>query len=363
MSLYIGLMSGTSMDGIDAALVDVETTQLKAGMTIPYEAKTQQLLTEILTSKYVNIAELAQLNTLIGREFARAVNDLMAQVAIPKDQIIAIGSHGQTIAHDATADIPYTVQLGCPHTIVEQTGITVVADFRTRDVVLGGFGAPFAPIYHQILFSNSQSPVAVVNIGGIANVSFLQKGAASTGFDSGPGNCLMDYWIFEHLKKPYDAGGQWASTGVVNELLLETILQDDYFNRPSPKSIGKEYFSPQWLASYLSSTLRAEDVQATLLALTSSTIAKVINDSRTNPHRLLVCGGGAHNQGLLDDLAVRLPDIEVMSTQSVGVNPDYIEAMMFAWFASKAISKTPVDMRAITHAARPTVLGTIYYPS
>ncbi len=350
------------MDGIDAALVDVDSNRLIAGITTSYCAQTLELLNEVLTQKKYSLGIIPQLNTLIGHDFADAVNELLLQSQISFNHIRAIGSHGQTIAHDVTTTIPYTLQLGCAHTIAVKTGITVVADFRTRDLALGGIGAPFAPVYHQALFETlSEDPVAVVNIGGIANVTFLHKGQASRGFDTGPGNCLMDYWTKKHLHRPYDANGDWASTGIVNHALLDHFLQDPYFHKPIPKSIGKEYFSSDWLTHYLEEHYKLEDVQATLLALTANTICDAIEKSSFKPKKVYVCGGGAQNTKLLSEIAAKLTAANVSSTEVIGVDPNYIEAMMFAWLAKKTMTKTPVDMCTITGAQKPAILGAIYY--
>jgi len=234
MRLLIGLMSGTSMDGIDAALVDVNTNTLIAGITRSYSMPAQQRLRAVLNGEQTGPAALSQLNTVLGKEFALAVQQLLDTTNIKPHQVVAIGSHGQTICHDATADIPYTVQLGCAHTIAALTGIQVVADFRTRDLVMGGQGAPFAPLYHQALFTDLTTPAAVVNIGGIANVTFLAPVVAVSGYDTGPGNCLMDAWVQKNLHKSYDEKGAWGATGHLIEPLLTSMLADPYFELPAP---------------------------------------------------------------------------------------------------------------------------------
>ncbi|GGI91249.1 anhydro-N-acetylmuramic acid kinase [Legionella impletisoli] len=363
MNLYIGLMSGTSMDGIDAAVVDLDTNQLIAGITISYRNKTLKQLNDVLKQKNLPLALIPQLNTLIGQDFAEAVQKLLASAQIPPHAIQAIGSHGQTIAHDVTVNIPYTFQLGCAHTIAVRTGITVIADFRTRDLVLGGIGAPFAPIFHQTLFGlRFQDPIAIVNIGGIANVTFLHQHQVSQGFDTGPGNCLLDYWIQKHLNRSFDANGEWASSGTLAQPLLDSLLSDSYFQKLPPKSVGKEYFSPDWLTKNLTEALKPEDVQATLLSLTALTICNAIKDSPQKPKNVFVCGGGAHNTKLLQEMARNLTTVNVSSTETMGVDPDFIEAMMFAWLAEKTLTKTPVDLRPITGASKPAILGAIYYP-
>ncbi|MDP3704667.1 MAG: anhydro-N-acetylmuramic acid kinase [Legionellaceae bacterium] len=360
MKLYIGLMSGTSMDGIDAALVDVVDNRLIAGITRPYSQDTRLRLGAVLCGERLLPSALSQLNTVLGVAFAAAVQELLTTTDVSLADVIAIGSHGQTICHDALADIPYTIQLGCPHTISELTGMTVVADFRTRDMVLGGKGAPYAPLYHQVLFGHWADAIAVVNVGGIANITSFTVDKQVSGYDTGPGNCLMDTWVRLHLQTAYDVDGVWASTGKVISPLLDALLSDTYFQQSSPKSIGKEYFSLGWLTPYLQANYKAEDVQATLLTLTATSIARAVKHQTVQPTRLAVCGGGAHNQELLRVLKAQLPGVDVGSTQSLGVNPDYLEAMMFAWLADKTITHTPLDLSSITGSRKSAILGAIY---
>lgn len=360
MKYYIGLMSGTSMDGVDAALVDVEKNICLKGITRPYDKDVKQLLDDALTGKMVGAGHLSQLNTLIGRQFAKSVLQLISESQIGIHDIIAIGSHGQTLCHDTSPAIPYTVQLGCAHTIAEMTGITVIADFRTRDLVAGGQGAPFAPIYHQAVFKNTGFPLAVVNIGGIANLTWLPNEAEVSGYDIGPGNCLMDAWTDRHLNQSYDKDGQWASTGRVIEPLLNSLLSDPWFTRDYPKSIGKEYFSLGWLEKHFGGTYSANDVQATLLALTARTISASVNALPDKPGAVLLCGGGVHNRALVLALANLLPGISVRSTATCDVSPDFVEAMMFAWLAEKTLQNKPLDMKNITGSCYPVVLGAIY---
>lgn len=362
MTLYIGLLSGTSMDGIDAALVDVSTNTLIEGITCPYSDTARLALNNVIRQDALPLPVISQLNSLIGKEFANSVQELLCKVKVPIQDIVAIGSHGQTLCHDAMAEIPYTLQVGCAHTIAELTGITVVADFRTRDLVLGGQGAPLAPLYHQILFKSHKLPLAVANIGGIANISYLYENAYAKGYDVGPGNCLLDLWAQKNLNQPYDKGGIWAGTGTVIPSLLDDLLSDPYFALPAPKSIGKEYFSPTWLGQYIQPHFASQDVQATLLELSAITIAQNLQDSN-KVQRLLLCGGGAHNHTLLKVLTEKLPNMTVETTQSYGINPDFIEAMMFAWLAEKTINRTLVDLTGITGASSPALLGAIYLPS
>jgi anhydro-N-acetylmuramic acid kinase len=360
VSVYIGLMSGTSMDGIDAALICLTSNQCLAGLTHPYSDSAKSMLDDVLQGRRLGVEICSQLNTVLGREFGQAVLALLAKARYLAKDVVAIGSHGQTICHNATADIPYTLQLGCAHTIAEMTGIPVVADFRTRDLVVGGQGAPFAPLYHHALFAQHERPFAVVNIGGLANVTFLNNAQAPWGYDTGPGNCLMDAWIQRIHNKPYDRGGEWASSGKVIQRLLDSCLLDPYFQQPSPKSLGKEYFSPAWLALKTKPCDAPEDIQATLLALTAKTIAQAICSNPVNLSQVVLCGGGVHNQTLVHAIQRHLGDIPVLSSAQLGVNPDYIEAMMFAWLAQKTLQQEPMDLSALTGARKPVILGAVY---
>jgi anhydro-N-acetylmuramic acid kinase len=361
MNLYIGLMSGTSMDGIDAALLDVNSNQLIAGLTQPYSSIVKNYLRIVQNEQKVEIGFISQLNTLIGQEFGRSVLELLESSHVSSHDVTGIGSHGQTICHNALAEIPYTVQLGCAHTIAEITKIPVVADFRTRDLVVGGQGAPFAPIYHQALFKDYELPLAVINIGGIANITYLTGQNSAVGYDVGPGNCLMDLWIKKKLDKPYDANGEWASQGEVISPLLNGMLADPYFSLGVPKSIGKEYFSEHWIHDHLHQQIYDDiDVQSTLLALTAKTISDSLLSSKLNLKNAFLCGGGVHNNVLIKKIKEHLPHIAIESTESVGINPDYIEAMMFAWLAEKTLKKTPLNLTKITGARAPAILGAVY---
>jgi anhydro-N-acetylmuramic acid kinase len=360
MKLFIGLMSGTSMDGIDAAMVDLETNSLIYGVTCPYSREAENLLQEALSQKINTAGFFSQLNTLLGREFANSVLHLLSKTNHTAADIIAIGSHGQTLCHDTSGKIPYTVQLGCAHTIAEMTGITVVADFRTRDLIAGGQGAPFAPIFHQAIFKQQGFPLAIVNVGGIANLTYLANEQEVSGYDVGPGNCLMDAWVRQQMNKEYDHSGEWAATGSVIESLLQTLLNDPYFQQKQPKSIGKEYFSLDWLRTYLMDDYLPCDIQATLLQLTAVTIAMSINELPVCSEYLLVCGGGAHNKALLNSLSKLLPEVVVAPTSVFDINPDFVEAHMFAWFAEKTINHIPLNLNQVTGARHPAILGAIY---
>tara|TARA_R110002126_G_scaffold273866_1_gene418667 strand:+ start:206838 stop:207926 length:1089 start_codon:yes stop_codon:yes gene_type:complete len=360
MSLYIGLMSGTSMDGMDAALVDLSSNTLIAGITRPYSQEVQARLSRFNQAGLISPSHLMQLHTLIGQDFTKAVFDVLHKAHCKPEDIIAIGSHGQTLYHDPLASIPTTLQLGCAHTIAAQTGITTVADFRTRDLVLGGQGAPFAPCYHHILFEKHEMPLVLVNIGGIANITILRKHQPPLGYDTGPGNTLMDAWIKKHRNLAYDTNGDWASTGKIIEPLRDRLLHDAYFKQASPKSIGTEYFSEAWLSAHLELGYLPEDVQATLASVTAISIAHAIQADAPECTRIALCGGGAHNHFLFQQLKQILPLCSIESTQTYGVDPDYLEAIMFGWFAQQTIQNKAVDLTQITGSNKPVILGSIY---
>lgn len=356
----LGLMSGTSMDGIDCALVD-QSNQFVAGMTRPYSDDLSIRLKKACDAEAISICELMALNRLVGQAFAEAVLSFLQTNNLSKDDILVIGSHGQTIAHDSVASIPYTLQIGCPHTIAQMSKIPVIADFRTRDMVVGGQGAPFAPWYHEQIFKHLEQPMAVVNVGGIANISYLCS-ETTIGYDVGPGNALMDQWIQRHLGLAYDEGGQLAASGVLIPKLLSALLEDDYFHRPLPKSIGKEYFSLDWLCHYLTGNEAIADVQKTLLYLTAYAIQKALIQLNKPIKKLIVCGGGVHNLQLMRCLKDLLAPIPLQSSNEYSVSPDYMEAMMMAWLARQSYEHRFIDMSMITGAQTNTILGA-YYPA
>lgn len=360
MALYVGLMSGTSMDGIDAALVELPSNKLICGITKKYSPNLTMLLQQVVANNNLSLAAICNLNTLIGREFADTVHDLLSSANTDPIEISAIGSHGQTVCHDTSCAIPYTLQLGCAHSISSLTGIPVVADFRTRDLVNGGQGAPFAPLYHQQLFAEHPNPVAVVNIGGIANISFITPHAATKGWDVGPGNCLIDAWIYKHQGVFFDANGAWAKQGQLIKALLDDLLADSFFSLPLPKSIGKEYFSLSWLNKLLKAGYAAVDVQTTLTAFTAYAIVQACRNNQQQIKQLYLCGGGTHNQYLFSILTDLLPEVRVSSIAEKNVSPDYLEAMMFAWLAEQTMEQKALDLSTITGSEKPAILGAIY---
>lgn len=358
MSIYLGLMSGTSMDGIDAALVELSTHQLIAGHTYTYEANLKSEIQKLIRNEPVSIESVFQVERSLGEAFAEAANQLITSAGVDRREIQGIGSHGQTILHAPHATPAYTIQLGCGHTIAARTGLTVVADFRVRDVVQGGQGAPLAPLYHQVLFNQLKKPLAILNVGGISNISFLYGDGRVKGYDVGPGNVLLDAWCMHHLNNPYDKGGEWALSGKIIPDLLNQLYQDPFFTLRSPKSLDKTYFSLTWLKAFLQPKMSAQDVQASLVAFTAQAVVDALAQEE-EVSQLLICGGGVHNLALMRDLEQRLPHIQVTSTAQYGISPDFIEAMMCAWLAERCLNRVPLDLQPITGGDK-TLLGCIY---
>ncbi|WP_457672939.1 anhydro-N-acetylmuramic acid kinase [Thiolapillus sp.] len=365
---YIGLMSGTSMDGIDAALVEISdhgTTRLVQAISHPWPSSLESRLRDQVARKSCTLHEYGELDHLCGQQFALAVLALLKASDMDSDNIQAIGSHGQTLYHHPYPPSPFTLQIGDPSIIAERTGITVVADFRRRDMAAGGQGAPLVPAFHQAIFQHPAKNRVILNIGGIANITLLPaSGKAVQGFDTGPGNCLMDLWCTRNTGLPYDEDGDWASRGNPHAGLLQKMLRDDYFQLPPPKSTGTEYFNMQWLEERLEAFpgIPAVDVQATLLAFTASTIEQALRRWAPSTGEILVCGGGIHNLTLLDRLRKLLSPMQVMATDDVdnGMNPDWIEAAAFAWLARQTLAGLPGNLPPVTGASHPVVLGGIY---
>ena len=368
MSLYVGLMSGTSMDGVDAALVDIREREVTVVSSLSFaypQALQENLFSAINPEARLSVHEYACLDIEVGRTFANACSALLEQSNVSASEVAAIGSHGQTLRHSPETCPAYTVQIGDGATIAAQTRIDVVNDFRRLDVAMGGQGAPLVPAFHDWIFRDNEIERAVLNIGGISNITVLPKDAdkAISGFDTGPGNCLMDAWIRQSRGEPYDTDGRWAASGHCSETLLDTLRQDKYFSSPIPKSTGREYFNLNWLrdrdAKDGNATETDQDVQATLLALTTTTIADAIVQYCHQVQQILVCGGGVYNDALMVQLKQFMPDKEVISTAELGADPAMIEASAFAWFAYCRKMRLPV--RLTTSASpRAMVLGALH---
>lgn len=362
--LFIGLISGTSIDGIDAALVDFsgDSPHILCTHALPWSGL-QDELRHLCQPGDNEIPRLADLDRRAGEHFAQTAMELLADAGLTPDQIAAIGSHGQTVRHQppGNGQPGFSLQIGDPNIIAEVTGITTIADFRRRDMAAGGQGAPLAPAFHQAIFAKAGQTQIVANIGGISNITVLQGTDKVFGHDTGPGNTLLDAWCLKHQGTPFDRDGKWAVSGSVLPQLLHKLLQDPYFDTAHPKSTGPELFNLTWLDSALA-TLPAipapEDVQATLLALTAQTLVGDIKEH--NPEQVYICGGGARNPALMAALQAQLPDSQLNTTEALGVLPEWVEAAAFAWLAQQTLNHLPGNAPQATGAARPVILGGIY---
>jgi len=363
-SLYLGLISGTSRDGVDAALVSFEEGQpnLLHAFCQPYPAAIRADLDRMIEAgRAPDPGKAAALDELLGRFFARCAMELADEAGVERRDIRAIGCHGQTVWHQPGGERPVSMQLGSGSVIARTTGITTVTDFRRADLKAGGQGAPLAPLLHRELFHSGEEHRAVLNLGGIANLTLLDTDGGVQGFDTGPGNCLLDAWIRQCHDQAYDEGGAWAASGTVSADLLERLLEDPYFEKQPPKSTGLEHFNLHWLLQRIGeSELATADVQRTLVELTVESIARALDGQQ--PERLLVCGGGVHNAFLMARLKDRLGDYPVESTADHGVDPDWVEAILFAWLARERVAERALDTGPITGARQPVLLGKIYGP-
>lgn len=363
--LYIGLMSGTSMDGIDAVLIDFsgESQQLIGSFNQPWPKELRAQLRLLAQPGCGDIDLLGQVDTAAADLFAHAAVKLLTRTGKDARRIKAIGSHGQTIRHRPELERPFTMQIGDPSRIAELTGITIVADFRRRDLAAGGQGAPLVPAYHAAFFSHPEQNRVILNIGGIANITLLpSERAGVSGFDTGPGNTLLDQWIREQLGQDVDYAGAWGATGRVNETLLSRMLEDPFFAKPPPKSTGLEYFNLRWLQDFLDQLrpIKPEDVQATLIALTSRTISDAIARYQPNSDLVIACGGGSHNKALMHALLETLGGIEIETSSRHNIHPDQVEAAAFAWLARQTLHSHPGNLPTVTGASHAVVLGGIY---
>lgn len=358
--LYVGLMSGTSADGIDAVLVDFGASQPNVvhSYYAPYSDELRQMVVGLCQSGSDEIKRMGSLDRILGHLYADAVLTLLKESHVFPEKVRSIGCHGQTIRH--YPDQHYTLQVGDPNIIAALTKITTIADFRRRDMALGGQGAPLVPAFHQAMFAESRKNRAVVNIGGIANITLLPAGHREViGFDTGPGNTLLDAWIEQHLQQRYDKNGAWAKTGIINHDLLRTLLADAFFQLTPPKSTGREYFNLEWLRKNLNPSLLPEDVQATLLALTAHSIVNSIQQFFSDGE-IIVCGGGVHNNVLMDYIKDSAKTFHVGSTDQYGINPDLVEAMAFAWLAKQTMNRETGNLISVTGATQAAVLGGVY---
>lgn len=359
-SLVIGLMSGTSLDGVDAVLVDFSGSRPRMLATFwqPYPATIRQRALQLQSAQHDEIHSAALLSNELARCYAQAVSELLASAGASAAQVAAIGCHGQTVRHQPAAG--YSVQLNNPALLVELCGIAVVADFRSRDIAAGGQGAPLVPAFHDAAFGDPDRHRVILNIGGIANLTDLNPGQAVRGFDCGPGNLLMDAWIERHQGGRYDEAGRWATQGQVLAELLHRLLAADFFSASPPKSCGRDEFNLAWLESHLAGGERPEDVQATLLELTALSVAQAIGRWCGGPDEVFVCGGGAHNQALMARLQQHLSGWRIASTDALGWAADWVEALAFAWLAWRTLRGEPGNLPEVTGASGPRVLGAIY---
>jgi anhydro-N-acetylmuramic acid kinase len=369
-SLYIGMMSGTSLDGIDAVLAEFDPdgqTQLLGAVSAPFAPPLREALLVLQTPGDNEIHREHLAANALAMAYAEVVQQLLAKSKRHPSDITAIGAHGQTIRHQAGSNnaLAYTHQTLNPALLAELTGIDVIANFRSRDLAAGGHGAPLVPAFHAQQFASDKN-TAVLNLGGIANLTLLPQKGDVTGFDCGPGNMLMDAWIAKHQGQAFDQGGAWAAQGVVNDSLLERMLADPFFAKVPPKSTGRDDFHLQWLEKQLgSNTYKAEDVQATLLRLTVTTALQSIHTYAPQTKVLIVCGGGVHNTALLGELRERAQamfqhGLDIQSSEASGIDPQLVEALAFAWLAWAHKTKRPANLPAVTGASGPRILGACY---
>ena len=372
-ALFIGLMSGTSLDGVDGVLARFSpdgTMQVQAHAFNPFPDAFKAELLQLNQSGPDELHRAALAGNGIARHYAQVVQALLAQTGHAPEAVTAIGAHGQTVRHrplefDGLPDQPavgYTLQLNNPSLLAELSGIDVVADFRSRDLAAGGQGAPLVPAFHQGVFGQSQGCVAVLNIGGISNLSVLQPDGHVMGWDCGPGNALMDHWCQTHTGQAFDRNGDWAATGQTSHTLLERLLGESYLSKQPPKSTGRDLFNPAWLQQHLSDLpdLPAQDIQATLTAFTAQACVRDVHAHAPGAQRLIVCGGGALNGHLMSLLAQGLPGVPVVSSEAHGLPPLQVEAAAFAWLAFKAVRREPASLTSVTGARGARVLGAVY---
>ncbi len=361
-------MSGTSADGIDAALVDISSTTFKLHhfISLPLKAELRERLLQLNTDQTLHLKELCALQYEVGNAFSEAVRELLEEAKISAEQITAIGSHGQTLYH--APEHSMSLQIGHPAVIAKQSGIQTAADFRIDDMAVGGQGAPFAPAFHQRLFQSDQTTLAV-NIGGIANISVIpgkaDRATILSGFDTGPGNGLIDEFCRQKFNRSYDRNGELAAQGTLQPALLKKLLADPYFQKTAPKSSGRDYFNFEWLKTRLHDLKKMSDLNllTTLTELTAVSIADEVNKIKpaySSP--LWICGGGAHNAYLMGRLQALLPEARVLSSKEAGIDPDAVEAVLFAWLAYQRIHNSTVPLKDVTGADRNVILGGVWQP-
>lgn len=362
MEKYIGIMSGTSLDGIDAVLVatDGDKVTLLARTSSAFEPALRQRLLELAGGDAVTARQWGELDAELGQAYADVTLQLLRESGHGAEQIRAIGCHGQTVWHQPAGPLPFSLQLGDGNRLAADTGIITINDFRRKDMALGGQGAPLVPAFHQRVLGGVEHVRILVNIGGIANITVLAPNQPVIGFDVGPGNMLMDLWARRHLGQPYDNNAAFALQGRVDTALLNRLLAEPWLALPAPKSTGRELFSEAWLDTRLPADIKPADVQATLVEFTATAIANEVD--KWPAGELLVCGGGGHNPLLMQRLAALLPNWRVDTSNSAGVDMDAMEAMAFAWLAHQTLHGLPGNLPEVTGARRPAILGAIHLP-
>ena len=373
MNLYLGIMSGTSLDGVDLALVDFfEKPNLVVSGFVPMPEDLRANLAELLKSGETSLQKLGEIDHRLGVLYADCVNDFLVKNQLEASQITAIGCHGQTIWHAPQGNFPFTMQIGDMNLVAARTGITTVGDFRRKDMAMGGQGAPLVPAFHEAVFARPNQFTVVLNIGGISNISVLDPKSKTIGYDVSVGNALMDSWIEKHLGKCYDKNAEWAKTGEVISELLAEMLSEPFLQLPPPKSTGRELFNLAWLEKQFANltakspassvaNFKPEDIQYTLAEFTAQSITRELSQWKNEPNKvLLVCGGGARNPLLMERFNVLLPDWHVGTTNDYGVDVDYVEAAAFAWLAFQRMENLPSNMPSVTGALQAVSLGVIF---
>ncbi|MDE3932809.1 anhydro-N-acetylmuramic acid kinase [Glaesserella parasuis] len=362
----LGVMSGTSLDGVDLALVNFsQTPKLIAADFTPMPDTLRVALSQLVKKGETSLQTLGELDHQLALLYADSIQWFLAKHQLNADDIVAVGCHGQTVWHSPKGQYPFTMQIGDMNLLAARTGITTVGDFRRRDMAFGGQGAPLVPAFHQAVFSSPERLTVVLNIGGISNISVLNPNQQTIGYDAGAGNTLLDIWIEKHLGKRYDANGEWARTGKIHSALLALLLDEPFFQLPPPKSTGRELFNLEWLEHKLTQIeqLPAEDVQATLVEFTVQSIVQALRQIE-NPNAyhsvLLVCGGGAKNPLIMERLQTHLIDWQVSTTTEYGLDVDYVEAAAFAWLAYQRIHNLPANLPSVTGATQEVSLGAIF---
>lgn len=353
-------MSGTSLDGIDAVILAVEADRCQVTQThsLPYSEELRSNLLALHTNSHNELELTAITGNTLARLYAQTIEQLLAKAKLLPGDIQAVGNHGQTIRH--RPDLGFTLQIGNAALLAELAQITVVADFRSRDLAAGGQGAPLVPAFHQAVFTHPKITRTIINIGGIANISYLPTRGLVTGFDSGPGNMLMDAWIQRHINQPFDESGNWAATGKVIDSLLQQLLDHSYFHASPPKSTGRDLFSLRWLETFLKPGYTPPDVQRTLLEFTARSIADAVDQYCSGTEEIYLCGGGAYNALLAQRLQQQLPAVKTGLTDELGIPVNWVEAAAFAWLARQTMHHQPGNLPAVTGAQGPRILGAIY---